>query len=338
MFDRFGLVVPEDDVLTLTAWTEGSAAALHLAALCLREGPGNDTVLTEARVGDRTVMDYLLSEVLAQQPEAVRNFILRTAIVDTLNCDLAEAIVETEAAADQLERSARQGLFLKPVGGPEGWYRHDRLIADLLRVGLRHELSIGSRPFFMARAARWYETAGRLDDAMYHAATAHEWDDLARMITDSWLAAALEGTPRPVRPTPPLLPDAVCDGDATRALAAAIQHLERGEHEDASAWLAVAATRDVDGDGDESKGRRRLLATLIWLSLAWEGTGSVGEIDAAATLLEEDAGAGDSLDAREQIARLVMLARAEARLRDGDLHAASELLERVICLESRHEL
>src|SRR5207237_851758 len=91
----------------------------------------------------------------------------------------AEAIVESGSAAQDLDRAARQELFLAPVGGVEGWYRHDSLIADLLRVTLQHELPL-EVAVLHARAARWFEAAGRPDDAMYHAATAPSVWQVAR--------------------------------------------------------------------------------------------------------------------------------------------------------------
>ncbi len=150
------------------------------------------------------------------------------------------------------------------------------------------------------------------------------------MITDAWVAPTLERATMPARTTAYLLPDEACDGNAMRSLAAAIQHLELGEHAGASACLAGAGNC-VGDDDDGRSSRRSLIATLIWLSLACEGTDSAREIDQAGALLEQDAEAGcDSPEERTQIARLVMLARAEARLRDGDLDAIRELLEHVI--------
>jgi hypothetical protein len=94
--------------------------------------------------------------------------------------------------------------------------------------------------------------------------------------------------------------------------------------------LAVAVNRFGDDD-DGRAPRRRLLATLLWLSVACEGINSAREIDEAAALLDEDADAGcDSRQERAQLARLVLLAQAEARLLDGEMDVMSELLEQVV--------
>jgi LuxR family maltose regulon positive regulatory protein len=329
LFDLFGIAVPADDVATLSAWTEGSAALLKLAALHISAGRTQEPLLTEARLGDRTVIDYLFNEVLAQQPADLRDFILRTAVVDVLGCDLAEAIVDSGHAANDLDRAARQELFFTPVGGAQGWYRHHSLIADLLRATLQHELPC-EVPVLHARAAHWFEAAGRLDDAMRHAAAAREWDLVARMVTEAWIAPTLERAATPARTAAYRLPDAVCGRDATRALAVAIQHLVRGEHDEASSWMTVAANCP-DNDDDGRSARRSFVAALIRLVLACEGTNSARAIDDAVDLLEPQAEVGcDSPEERMMVARLALLARAEARLHDGDLDAMPDLLERVI--------
>src|SRR5207245_1760192 len=112
----------------------------------------------------------------------------------------------------------------------------------------------------------------------------------ARMVMDAWITPTLERAVIPTRATAYRLPDEVCDQHPIRSLAAAIQYLERGEHAEASAWLA--AGMNCTGDNDGFASRRSLIAILIWLSLACEGTDSAREIDEAGALLDEDADEG----------------------------------------------
>ena len=77
-----GLNLDAQAVASLGARTEGWAAGLYLAALWLRGrgGPGADV---ERFAGDnRHVVDYLSEVVLDQLSDEVREFLLRTSIVD----------------------------------------------------------------------------------------------------------------------------------------------------------------------------------------------------------------------------------------------------------------
>ncbi|HTD76480.1 MAG TPA: helix-turn-helix transcriptional regulator, partial [Chloroflexota bacterium] len=80
------------DVARLHERTEGWAAGLYLAALWLR-GRGDAHQFIEVFAGDdRQIVDYLGAEVLGNQPEAVRAFLLRTSILDRLCGPLCDAV------------------------------------------------------------------------------------------------------------------------------------------------------------------------------------------------------------------------------------------------------
>ncbi len=79
-----GLNLSLEDIAALEARTEGWIAGLQLAALSMqsRQDVGG---FIQAFAGDhRYVVDYLVEEVLKRQPEPIRNFLLRTAILDRL--------------------------------------------------------------------------------------------------------------------------------------------------------------------------------------------------------------------------------------------------------------
>ncbi len=91
----------------------------------------------------RFVMDYLVEEVLQQQPESVQTFLLRTSILDRLCGPLCDAVLLDPAAAGQktLEYLERANLFLIPMDNERRWYRYHHLFADLLRQRLPQSIA-----------------------------------------------------------------------------------------------------------------------------------------------------------------------------------------------------
>ena len=90
-----GLDLEAADVNALEERTEGWIAGLQLAALSLRAIPTRPEVIDfiEAFTGsNRFVIDYLADEVLARQPPEVRDFLLRTAVLDRLTGPLCDAV------------------------------------------------------------------------------------------------------------------------------------------------------------------------------------------------------------------------------------------------------
>jgi LuxR family transcriptional regulator, maltose regulon positive regulatory protein len=75
-----GVRLPDRLVTLLVEKTEGWAAGLRLAALSLAGHPDPEGFAADFSGSERTVAEYLLSEVLDRQPEAVRRLLLRTSV------------------------------------------------------------------------------------------------------------------------------------------------------------------------------------------------------------------------------------------------------------------
>ena len=90
-----GLHLAEGEGEALEERTEGWIAGLQLAALSLSDvsDRGDVAEFIGAFAGsNRFVIDYLVDEVLARQGAEVRDFLLRTAILDRLTGSLCDAV------------------------------------------------------------------------------------------------------------------------------------------------------------------------------------------------------------------------------------------------------
>ena len=111
--------------------------------------------------------EYLLTEVLERQDEAVQRFLQRTSIVDELTPDLAIALCDDVDAGSRLADLERRGVFLTEVDG-EALYRYHALFAALLRARLRHH-DPELRRALHRRAAEWYGSRNMVVKAEHHA-------------------------------------------------------------------------------------------------------------------------------------------------------------------------
>jgi LuxR family maltose regulon positive regulatory protein len=184
--DLHGLGVDADAVETLRQRTEGWAAGLYLAALSLR-GRDDGHAFIDAFAGDdRSVVDYLSEEVLAAQPEEIRVFLRRTAILQRLSASLCDAVTGTSLSASMLETIARSNFFLLPLDTKREWYRYHHLFGELLRNELdaaEPELA----PELHRRAARWLLAAGFPSEAIHHSIAAGDTEAASRLIVEHWL-------------------------------------------------------------------------------------------------------------------------------------------------------
>ncbi len=87
-----GVEIGSEDIGRLRRRTEGWAAGLRLAAISLARHDDPERFVAEFSGSERTVADYLLSEVLAGRPPEVRDLLLRTSILERVNGPLADLL------------------------------------------------------------------------------------------------------------------------------------------------------------------------------------------------------------------------------------------------------
>ena len=183
--DVLGLDLEARDVARLQERTEGWVAGLQLAGLSLR-GREDRAAFIESFAGDdRQIVDYLGFEVLDDQSQTVRDFMLRTSILDRLSGPLCAHVAEMDDAAQLLAALEHANLFVLALDSKRDWYRYHQLFAELLR----HELAQTHPdliPILHRRAAEWYRNEGAIHEAIEHATAASDFAYSIELITMHW--------------------------------------------------------------------------------------------------------------------------------------------------------
>jgi LuxR family maltose regulon positive regulatory protein len=166
-----GLDVATEQVAVMLARTEGWAAALRLIAVGLRDRRGADGVrrfLDELHVTDRSLTDYLASEVLDRLTADVCDVLRRVSICDRLSPSLAGALTGRADASDVLRWVERATSLVTWFGGRDKEYRIHPLLRAYLEADLDREHPHTARALRVV-AAGWYEARGALATAAAYA-------------------------------------------------------------------------------------------------------------------------------------------------------------------------
>ncbi|GAB6044057.1 LuxR C-terminal-related transcriptional regulator [Endothiovibrio diazotrophicus] len=178
------LALSREYVAALTARTEGWITGLQLAGLSL-QGRSDGADFVDAFAGShRFVLDYLVEEVLLAQPPEVRDFLLKTSVLERFNAELSEAVTGVDRAAVVLERLERQNLFLIPLDDQRRWYRFHHLFGEVLQVRL--STSDVDIKVLHQRAADWLHAEDFVADAIHHAVLAENTQFAADIIEQAW--------------------------------------------------------------------------------------------------------------------------------------------------------
>lgn len=182
-----GVDLKAAEAAALSDKTEGWIAALQLAGLSLKGHTDVAGFIGRFTGDDRYILDYLLEEVLAQQPAEIRSFLLHSSVLDRLTGPLCDAVMGGDAVTSgvsgesMLAAMERENLFLIPLDHQRQWYRYHRLFADMLRARLLSE-EPELIPQLHERASHWFEGEAMAAEAIGHALAAKNFDRAAHLM------------------------------------------------------------------------------------------------------------------------------------------------------------
>lgn len=280
-----GVSLPAPAVATLFTQTEGWIAVLRLATMAFRGEPNLNKAVTRLASQDHLLAGrFLTREVLAHRSPEIRDFLLRTAIVDRMSAPLCMALMRSLTPSDPETPSAQTisewlcdtNLFIVPLDAEGQWYRYHQLFRELLRNELAAQWDSESIADLHRQASDWYAEHGFIGDAVRHALAAGDTCRAADIVQaqtharlnreegrglDRWLALLPEDL---IRQRPALL--------LAQAWVAAIQF----DRHSVSTLLTVVEAMVADAHlplTEEERGAARAELAVLKCYVLWWGDG-----------------------------------------------------------------
>ena len=254
-----GLNLLVEDIAALESRTEGWIAGLQLAAISM-QGQEDTAALVKSFTGShRYVLDYLIEEVLEQQPTSVQDFLLQTAVLKRMNGSLCDALRYGEAAGASgkmadgqavLEMLERANLFIVPLDEERYWYRYHHLFSELLRRRLQQQRP-DLVPVLQIRASEWYEDNGPTEEAVAYALQAGDFERAVRLIDKVAAAVWERGAYTKLRRWVAKLPAELVCAKPRLCIIHAEDLLLSGRQE-AAEEILLAAEQSLSQDGDQA--------------------------------------------------------------------------------------
>lgn len=178
---KAGLSLTDEQTAALVSQTEGWISGLQLAAISLGRSADPAAFISQFSGRQHHIADYLLEEVFRDLEAPLQAFLLETSVLTRMNPPLCEAVTGRADCRALLARLEQLNLFLIPLDDERQWYRYHHLLSDFLRG-----LFAGSDPEGWAgahaRAARWLEEQGFVEDAGEHYLEGRQYADAVRLI------------------------------------------------------------------------------------------------------------------------------------------------------------
>ncbi|MFK5922136.1 MAG: LuxR C-terminal-related transcriptional regulator [Verrucomicrobiota bacterium] len=178
-----GDALSEETLQNLDRRIEGWAAGLRLVSLNLRYCKDVNQFLGQLEGSPQVVREYLMNEVLAQQPSPFRECLLKVAVLDrfcarlckdlclSVNPDLESYCEEDQDSGEfpLMPKLLESNLFMIALDDEGIWYRFHHLFQDFLLDRLKAESGEAFIATLHSQAARWYADENLLEEAVSHA-------------------------------------------------------------------------------------------------------------------------------------------------------------------------
>lgn len=170
--------------------TEGWVAGLRLAVLSVRQRSDLQRIVASLPDNNRYVMDYIISEVISNQPEEIQKYLLSTAILNRFCAPLCESLCLPPDGSAECQLSGRQfiselekeNMFLIPLDDRRRWYRYHHLFRQLLQGEMRRKFASEVIKGLNNKAGLWFDENEFPDEALPHFLAANNIEAARQLI------------------------------------------------------------------------------------------------------------------------------------------------------------
>lgn len=166
----------------LEGWAAGMQLAVTMIDQCKSEAA---LTITE----NRLIHSYFREEVMERVDDTTRSFLVRTSALEQFCPSLCDFVLQTENAAEVIQRLEKAGLFLIQAERPAGmcidkkerWFRFHRLFREFLQTGMEgwEENQILS---LYRQASEWFERKKYWKEAIHYAIWGREFEKAAGLL------------------------------------------------------------------------------------------------------------------------------------------------------------
>jgi LuxR family maltose regulon positive regulatory protein len=254
-----------DQIRFLYRKTEGWIAGLQLSAFSMRNYGDKSKFFASFAGDDRFIADYLVQEVLRQQPEQIRSFLLQTSLLKVLSDQVCQAATGIHGCQEILEYLEDNNLFLISLDRNRRWYRYHHLFSELLRRRLVLEHPAIS-PSIHRSASQWFESNHLVDQAIYHALEIEDYERAASLIQGIVLGRVNRGEFETIRYWLEKLPGLILDTHPWLGIARAWELVFSGQLDFIQEEINQLASNVIPDSANQEHIRGHLFAIKACLS------------------------------------------------------------------------
>jgi LuxR family maltose regulon positive regulatory protein len=168
----------------LNAKIEGWAAGMQLAFTAMGKQKNKrdlENFIESFQGTNRFILEYLMEEVLKNQPPEIIEMLFYTSLLDRFSAPLCDYVLGRSDSRKIIDYLEHNNLFIIPLDDKSEWYRYHRLFTDLLQSQFANQDTRKVIDFHRA-ASLWFERNGHFPEAIDQRFLAGDIDQAAQLI------------------------------------------------------------------------------------------------------------------------------------------------------------
>ncbi|WP_299323073.1 LuxR C-terminal-related transcriptional regulator [Parasphingopyxis sp.] len=179
-----GGAVEQQAVSELQSKVEGWPVAVQMTKLLGQQRGDLQSAISSIRGDHGHMAEYLANEVIHGLSDDLREFVLKTAILDRFNMALANEICGHNRSHSMMKRLSFLDALIVPVDKDQQWYRYHHLFSECVRDMLKAE----DKETFESihrKAAQWCSDHGHLSEAVSYANAIEAYNISRKVINEN---------------------------------------------------------------------------------------------------------------------------------------------------------
>lgn len=232
-----GLTVDDDALAQLEKKLEGWVVGLRLVALAMGQADSPEKLVEGMSGGIQHIREYLLEEVLVARSPQIRDWLLKTSVLDRFCEPLCTAVCAVDARPGSTDLDGGQfidalfrcNLFTIPLDTEGRWYRYHHNFQELLQDQLKLHMDSDEIAAVHSRAGAWFESHSLFQEAIDHHLESSNTERAAQVAEQNLLPMLHEGTWHLVGTWLSRFPESFIMERPKMMLARAYEHFQRVE-------------------------------------------------------------------------------------------------------------
>ena len=177
---EYNLNLNENELSNIYNETEGWIMAVDLIGEGLNNGAKVQDIINNETESLHLLFEYLAFEVLENQPEEIKNFLLKTAVLKYLRIDICNQLLDIDNSQEIIEKIVDKKLFIYYLENNQ--YRYHNLFHEFLKEQGKKKYNYKK---LHKKAAEICEKSGEKGFAIYHSLGAQDYQKATKLILSS---------------------------------------------------------------------------------------------------------------------------------------------------------